>query len=107
MLQMGKGSFREIMGILWQQTKAQSMQLIMAPKSMIAVVMVFRVVRETMMETGMYREFFLEFMDFWTMEGVTGGNGKNCEDKGSGGMDVLDESFEGESGMGSTGRVMK
>ena len=44
--------------------KAQSMQLIWAPESMMAVVeIVFRVVGEIMMETGIYRDCFLQFVD--------------------------------------------
>ena len=100
---MGKGFFRGIVGIPWRQMKAQSMQLIWAPESMMAVVVtVFRVVGETMRETGMYRECFLQFLDLGMTEEETGGV-KGGEDCGSA-MD--DDGSEGVSGVGSTGRTV-
>ena len=65
MFRMGKGFFRGIVGIPWCQMNAQSMQLIWAPESTMAVVVtVFKVVGETMMEMGIYRECFQQFLDF-------------------------------------------
>ena len=65
MFRMGKGFFRGIVGIPWHRMNAQSMQLIWAPEStMVVVVTVFKVVGETMMEMGIYRECFWQFLDF-------------------------------------------
>ena len=62
---MGKGFFRGIVGILWRRMKAQSIQLIWAPESTMAVVeIVFKVVGEMMTEMGTYRECFQQFLDF-------------------------------------------
>ena len=70
---------------------------------MAVVVTVFRVVGEMMRETGMYRECFLQFVDFWmTEEGIGGFWGdKDCGDAKDG------DGSEGVSGMGSTGRTVK
>ena len=55
--------------------KAQSIQLIMAPESMMAVVVtMFRVAGETMTETGMYRDCFLQLRDLRMVEGDEGGD---------------------------------
>ena len=92
------------MGIPWWQMKAQSMQLIWAPESMMALVeTVFRVVGEMMRETGMYRDCFLQFVDLGMTEGETGGvkGGEDCGGAVDGG------GSEGVSGMGSTGRAVK
>ena len=65
MFRMGKGFFRGIVGILWCRMKAQSIQLIWAPESIMAVVVtVFKVVGETMTVMGIYRECFQQFLDF-------------------------------------------
>ena len=101
---MGKGFFRGIVGILWRVMKAQSMQLIWAPESTMAVVVtVFRVVGEMMTVTGIYRECFLQFVDFgMTTKGTGGvGGGVDC-----GGI-VAGDGSEGVSRMGSTGRAVK
>ena len=59
MFRIGKGFLRGLVGILCFRMKAQSMQLIWAPESMIAVVsMAFIVSEETMNFNSMYREFF-------------------------------------------------
>ena len=101
---MGKGFFRGIVGILWRVMKAQSMQLIWAPESTMAVVVtVFKVVGEMMTEMGMYKECFLQFVVLgMTMEG-TGGveGGEDC------GGTVVGDGSEGVSGMGSTERAAK
>ena len=56
---IGKGFLRGLVGILCFHTKAQSMQLIWAPESMIAVVSMSFIVRgETMNFILMYKEFF-------------------------------------------------
>ena len=58
-LQMGKGLAKGLVGIWFCHTKAQSMQLIWAPESMITVVSTaFIVSGETMNFVGMYKEFF-------------------------------------------------
>ena len=104
MLRMGKGFFRGIVGILWWQMKAQSMQLIWAPESTMAVVeTVFRVVGEMMIETEMYRDCFLQFVDLGMTEGKAGGvkGDKDCGGAVDGG------GLEGVSGMGLTGRAVK
>ena len=57
--QIGKGFFRGLVGIRCFRTKAQSIQLIWAPESMIAMVsMSFRVRGEMMNFILMYKEFF-------------------------------------------------
>ena len=57
--QIGKGFFRGLVGIRCFRTKAQSIQLIWAPESMIAVVSMSFIVREVMMNfILMYKEFF-------------------------------------------------
>ena len=59
MFRMGKGFLRGLVGILCFRTKAQSMQLIWAPESMIVVVSTPFIVRgETMNFILMYKEFF-------------------------------------------------
>ena len=59
MFQIGKGFFRGLVGIRCFHTKAQSMQLIWAPESMIMVVPMSFIVRgETMNFNLMYKEFF-------------------------------------------------
>ena len=56
---MGKGFLRSLVGLLCFHMKAQSMQLIWAPESMIAVVSTSFIVRgETMNFILMYKEFF-------------------------------------------------
>ena len=56
---IGKGFLRSLVGILCFHTRAQSMQLIWAPESMIAVVLMSFIVRgETMNFILMYKEFF-------------------------------------------------
>ena len=74
---MGKGFFRGIVGILWRVIKAQSIQLIWALESIMAVVeTVFRVVGETMTVMGIYRDCFLQFLDFGiTTKGADGVEG--------------------------------
>ena len=58
-LWMGKGLAKGLVGIQFHHTKAQSIQLIWAPESMIAVVSTaFIVSGETMNFNGMYKEFF-------------------------------------------------
>ena len=58
-LRMGKGLTNGLVGIQFCHTKAQPMQLIWAPESMIVVVlMAFIVSRETMNFSSMHREFF-------------------------------------------------
>ena len=58
-LRMGKGLAKGLVGIQFHRAKAQSMQLIWAPESMIAVVSTaFIVSGETMNFNGMYKEFF-------------------------------------------------
>lgn len=75
MLRMVKGSLRGIVGILWLQMKAQSIQLIMALESMMVVVVtMFSVTGETMTETGMYKDCFLQFRDLEMTEGEDGGD---------------------------------
>ena len=70
---------------------------------MAVVVTVFRVVREMMTVTGMYKECFLQFVDLgMTMEGA--GGAKGGEDCGG---TVIGDGSEGVSGMGSTGRAAK
>ena len=104
MFQMGKGFFRGIVGILWRVMKAQSIQLIWAPESTMAVVVtVFKVVGEMMTETGMYKECFLQFVDLGMTTEGTGGfwGGEDC----GGVMDG--NGSEGVSGVGSTGRTAK
>ena len=59
MFQIGKGFFRGLVGIQCFHTKAQLMQLIWAPESMIAVVLTSFMVRgETMNFILMYKQFF-------------------------------------------------
>ena len=59
MFQIGKGFLRGLVGILCFCMKAQSIQLIWAPESMIAVVLTSFIVRgETMNFIFMYKEFF-------------------------------------------------
>ena len=104
---MGKGFFRGIVGIRWRVIKAQSMQLIWAPElTMAVVVTVFKVVGEIMRETGMYRECFLQFVNFGMTEkgGVWDGGVEGGEDSG---VSVVGVDSEGVSGMGSTGRAIK
>ena len=56
---IGKGFFRGLVGIQCLYTKAQSIQLIWAPESMIVVVLTSFIVRgETMNFILIYREFF-------------------------------------------------
>ena len=56
---MGKGFLRGLVEILCFRTKAQSMQLIWAPESMIAVVSTSFIVRgETINFILIYKEFF-------------------------------------------------
>ena len=56
---IGKGFLRGLVGMLCFRTKAQLMQLIWAPESMIAVVSMSFIVRgETMNFILMYKEFF-------------------------------------------------
>ena len=56
---MEKGFFRGLVGIQCFHTKAQSIQLIWAPESMIAVVLMSFIVRgETMNFILMYKKFF-------------------------------------------------
>ena len=70
---------------------------------MAVVVTVFRVIGETMTETGMYKECFLQFVDLGMTTEGTGGvkGGVDC------GGSVAGEGSEGVSGMGSTGRAAK
>ena len=70
---------------------------------MAVVVTVFRVIGETMMETGMYKECFLLFVDLGITTEGTGGvkGGVDC------GGSVVGDGSEGVSGMGSTGRAAK
>ena len=57
--QIGKGFLRGLVGIWCFRTKAQSIQLIWAPESMIAVVLTSFIVRgETMNFILIYKEFF-------------------------------------------------
>ena len=57
--QIGKGFFRGLVGIQCFCTKAQSIQLIWAPESMIVVVLTSFIVRGEMMNfILMYKEFF-------------------------------------------------
>ena len=59
MFQIGKGFLRGLVGIQCFHTKAQSIQLIWAPESMIVVVSTSFIVRgETMNFIFMYKEFF-------------------------------------------------
>ena len=59
MFWIGKGFLRGLVGIQYFRTKAQSIQLIWAPESMIAVVSTSFIVREeTMNFILMYKEFF-------------------------------------------------
>ena len=59
MFQIGKGFLRGLVGIRCFRMKAQSIQLIWAPESMIAVVSTSFIVRgETMNFILMYKEFF-------------------------------------------------
>ena len=59
MFWIGKGFLRGLVGILCFRMKAQSMQLIWAPESMIMVVSMSFIVRgETMNFILMYKEFF-------------------------------------------------
>ena len=84
--------------------KAQSMQLIWAPESTMAVVeTVFRVIGETMTVIGIYRDCFLQFLDFGiTTKGADGvKGGEDC------GGSVGGDGSEGASGMVSTGRTAK
>ena len=61
MFWIGKGFFRSLVGIRCFHTKAQSIQLIWAPESMIAVVSTSFIVRgETMNFILMYNEFFCQ-----------------------------------------------
>ena len=56
---IGKGFFRSLVGIRFFHTKAQLIQLIWAPESMIAVVSMSFIVRGEMMNfILMYNEFF-------------------------------------------------
>ena len=56
---MGKGLASGLVGILFRHTKAQSMQLIWAPESMITVVSTAFIVSGEMMNfNGIYKEFF-------------------------------------------------
>ena len=104
MLQMGKGFFRGIVGILWWRMKAQLIQLIWAPEStMVVVVIVFRVVGESMTEMGMYRDCFLHFVDLGMMGEEVGG----VKGVMGSGAAVDGDGSEGVSGMGSTGRAVK
>ena len=58
-VRMGKGFFSGLVGMRFHHTKAQSMQLIWAPESMIAVVSTsFIVSGEIMKFILMYRVFF-------------------------------------------------
>ena len=70
---------------------------------MAVVETVFRVVGETMMVMGTYRECFLQLVDLgMTTKGVRGvGGGEGC------GGTVVGDGSVGESGMGSTGRAAK
>ena len=69
---------------------------------MAVVVIVFKVIGETMMVTGMYRECFLQFVALgMTEEGIGGVRG------GEDGGVVVGEDLEGVSGIGSTGRAAK
>ena len=70
---------------------------------MAVVVTVFKVVGETMTETGMYKECFLQFVDLGMTTEGTGGvkGGVDC------GGSVVGDGSEGVSGMGSTGRAAK
>ena len=57
--QIGKGFFRSLVGIRCFHTKAQSMQLIWAPESMIMMVSMSFIVRGEIMNFSlMYKEFF-------------------------------------------------
>ena len=57
--QIGKGFFRGLVGIQCFHTKAQSIQLIWAPESIITVVSMSFIVRGEMMNfILMYKEFF-------------------------------------------------
>ena len=59
MFRIGNGFFRGLVGIQCFRTKAQLMQLIWAPESMIAVVSTSFIVRgETMNFILIYKEFF-------------------------------------------------
>ena len=59
MFQIGKGFLRSLVGIRCFRTKAQSIQLIWAPESMIMVVSTSFIVRGEMMNfILMYKEFF-------------------------------------------------
>ena len=59
MFWMGKGLARGLVGIWFHCTKAQSMQLIWAPESMMVVVLMACIISgETMNFTLMYKEFF-------------------------------------------------
>ena len=70
---------------------------------MAVVETVFRVVGETMTVMGIYRDCFLQFLDFGiTTKGADGVKGNEV----CGGTVVGDGSV-GESGMGSTGRAAK
>ena len=56
---IGKGFLRSLVGIQCFRTKAQSIQLIWAPESMIAVVLMSFIVRGEMMNfILMYKELF-------------------------------------------------
>ena len=56
---IGKGFFRSLVGIQCFCTKAQSIQLIWTPESMIVVVLMSFIVRGEMMNfILMYKEFF-------------------------------------------------
>ena len=70
---------------------------------MAVVETVFRVVGETMTVMGIYRDCFLQFLDFGiTTKGAVGVRGGGvCGDS------VVGRGSEGESGMGSTGRAAK
>ena len=70
---------------------------------MAVVVTVFRVIGETMTETGMYKECFLQFVEVGITTEGTGGvkGGVDC------GGSMVGDGSEGVSGIGSTGRAAK
>ena len=80
---------------------------------MAVVETVFRVVGETMTVMGIYRDCFLQFLDFGiTTKGAVGvcGGAEDGDIWGMGGGEgdgLVDDGSEGESGMGSTGRAAK
>ena len=85
---------------------------------MAVVETVFRVVGETMTVMGIYRDCFLQFLDFGITtkgaDGVKGGevcggveDGDVWGIKGGEGDGLVEDGSEGESGIGSTGRAAK